>query len=176
MRVIRVVNLAGLEIQAGWEALGGLFLVWAGSALVAASFLRADAGSALALGALVALAHTMVGLVHHYGHAIAAARTGYPMRGVRLGRLLVLGESLYPEPEPPLPGRVHIRRALGGPIASLTLALVAGLVAWRLEPAGGPAFGLAAFVSLDSLLVYTLGVLLPLGFTDMSTIVYWWNR
>jgi hypothetical protein len=38
------------------------------------------------------------------------------------------------------------------------------------------AFSLLVFFFLDNLLVFTIGSLLPLGFTDGSTLLAWWPR
>lgn len=173
MREFSLGTVWGLQIQAGFPAVLGFLLIWVCAALVGLLWLELDGGRALVLGASAALLHTLMGLIHHYGHAIAARSTGYPMRGVRLGRMLVLGESIYPKDEPSLPARVHIQRALGGPIASLLSALLAGLLAWSLRSESNSAGWLALFTFLDSFLIYFLGVLLPLGFTDMSTILQW---
>jgi hypothetical protein len=88
----------------------------------------------------------------------------------------VLGGTLYPRDEPELPAAVHIRRALGGPIGSLLLALVMGLIAWGLRPLGGLLYGLTLFAFWDNLLFFTLGALLPLGFTDGSTLMKYWGK
>ena len=96
------------------------------------------------------------------------------MTGIRLWWLL--GFSLYPPDEGPLPAAVHIRRALGGPAASVLLTLVAGLIAVAVRPLGGAAWWVALFFFLDNLLVFTLGAFLPLGFTDGSTLLRWWGQ
>jgi hypothetical protein len=41
---------------------------------------------------------------------------------------------------------------------------------------GGPAFILVIFTFIDNLLVFTAGALLPLGFTDGSTLLHWWDH
>ena len=91
-------------------------------------------------------AHWFAGLVHHLGHAWAARRTGFPMSGIHCR--LFLCASRYPRHEPMLPANVHIRRALGGPLFSFLLAVVVG----------------------------ALTALLPLGFTDGSTLLKWWPQ
>src|SRR5690242_10193969 len=113
------------------------------------------------------LLHWLSDIVHHLGHAWAARRTGYPMVGVRLSG--VLGSSIYPPDEPPLPAAVHIRRALGGPIASLLLTLVAAAIVLALRSSGGTVWWVALFFFLENLLVFTLQVFLPLGFNDGGT-------
>jgi hypothetical protein len=105
-------------------------------------------------------------LVHQLGHAIAARRTGHPMTGITLGRYLVLGTSVYPADEGELLPTVHIRRALGGPIASLIVSAVTLPIALALRPAGGADFAVAAFVFLLNFVAYTLQIALPLRFND----------
>jgi hypothetical protein len=75
-----------------------------------------------------------------------------------------------------LPATIHIRRALGGPVATLAATLLVGLGISALRPAGGLVWWLAAFFFLDGLLIFTLGALLPLGFTDGSTLMHWWGK
>ena len=88
----------------------------------------------------------------------------------------VLAASRYPRDEPELPAEIHIRRALGGPSFSFLLALVAGVIAYLLRTNGGLTWWLALFLFLDNLLIFTIGALLPLGFTDGSTLLYWWPK
>jgi hypothetical protein len=117
--------------------------------------------------------HWLGEILHQLGHARAARRAGNPMTGIRLWWLL--SASVYPPDEPPLPAEVHISRALGGPLASLVVSVVAGVVLLALSVAGvgGLAWWLALFFFLDNLLVFTLGALLPLGFNDGSTLLRW---
>ncbi|MBK8027417.1 MAG: hypothetical protein IPK19_40015 [Chloroflexi bacterium] len=128
------------------------------------------------LGAILGVAqHWALELLHHLGHAYAAKRTGYPMQGVRVGMLGILAMSVYPKDEPKLPGRIHIRRALGGPILSgaigvgyLVLVLLTGergdLIAWLLR------LGL-----LESVMM-SVGALAPIRGLDGGTILYWLRK
>ena len=126
------------------------------------------------LGGLVAaLFYWVADIAHHLGHAYAARRTGYPMIGMRLGKYLIFGTSLYPEDEVPLPGKTHISRALGGPIGSLVFALVTGVIALFFYPIGGTVRWISLFVPFISIFMFTIGPFLPLGFTDGSTILNW---
>src|SRR4051794_37395815 len=115
-------SLGGLRLSLMRSALVGSLGLWL---LLSASglwMLGLPVGAAV-VGGLAALAlHWFSELVHHFGHAWAARRTGYPMIGIQLWG--VLGSSVYPADEPQLPAAVHIRRALGGPIASLLLTVV----------------------------------------------------
>jgi hypothetical protein len=123
---------------------------------------------------LCALLHYLSELLHHLGHAAAARRTGYPMRGVRFVHLLAV--SLYPREEPELPGRIHIRRALGGPAISLVISILALLILLVAQNGGGLAYWVALWFFLDNFFVFFLGAFLPLGFTDGSSILRWWGK
>lgn len=166
-------RIAGLRITAKPSAIVGSLLLWATLAAIGAALGLAPA-TALAAGLAATALHWLSSLAHHLGHSWAARRTGYPMIGVRLWG--VLGSSIYPRDEPALPAAVHMRRALGGPLASLLLTLVAAGLALALRPAGGAAWLVALFFFAENLLVYTGQVLLPLGFNDGATLLYWWRR
>ena len=53
---------------------------------------------------------------------------------------------------------------------------MAGGLVLLLRPLGGLPLFLAVFSFFDNLLVFTIGALLPLGFTDGSTILTWWDQ
>ena len=138
--------------------------------------LHLPAVTAVAGGFLAVLLHWASELIHQLSHAWAARRAGHPMTGIRFGTMGLLSTSVYPPDEPPLPAAVHIRRALGGPTGSLLSTVVVAVVAALLRPAGGAPWWVAFFVFLDNLFVLTLGALLPLGFTDGSTLLHWWGK
>ena len=71
---------------------------------------------------------------------------------------------------------IHIRRALGGPAASLLLSVVAALVALALRSVGGMLWWLVVFLFLGSFFVMTLGALVPLGLNDGGTLMQWWDK
>ena len=96
------------------------------------------------------------------------------MIGVRAW--FIFGQSLYPSDEPTLSGRLHIRRALGGPIASILLGCLAGALAWLIRPGGTFAWWVAIVVMLENWLLFGFGAFLPLGFTDGSTLLAWWGK
>jgi hypothetical protein len=53
------------------------------------------------------------------------------------------------------------------------LAAGAAVLILPLRALGGLPWYLALFALADNLLVFTIGALLPLGFTDGSTILHW---
>ncbi|MBA3871257.1 MAG: hypothetical protein H0X30_19100 [Anaerolineae bacterium] len=182
--MVELGHIAGLRLTARPSALVALVVMWVILSVVAINWLRLSVGTAI-LGALVAtLLHFVFELVHHIGHSIAAKRTGYPMIGVRFWG--PLASSIYPKDEPALPGKIHIQRALGGPIMSGLVTLVVGLLHLFLSGAftigqaephlGAVIPAITYFVFLDNLLIFTLGAFLPLGFTDGSTILHWWGK
>ncbi|NJN44621.1 MAG: hypothetical protein HC806_07820 [Anaerolineae bacterium] len=127
------------------------------------------------LGGLVAaLLHWVGESWHHFGHALAARSTGYPMHGVEYWWLL--GRSIYPPDEPELPAWVHIRRALGGAPASLVMTGIVGMILLVLRESGSLVYWIMVFVFFENLLVFTLGAFLPLGFTDGSTLLRYWGK
>jgi len=155
--------------MAGPSAVVGSLLLWALAAAVASFVLKTSLGAALLGGLLVVPLHWISDMVHQFGHATAARRTGYPATSIRLWGLL--SSMRYPADEPPLPNAVHARRALGGPLASALFSLVAAVLVVALRPVAGMAWWLLVFLLLDNLLVGTLGAFLPLGFTDGSTLL-----
>lgn len=176
MNEFKLGKFAGLMLSAEPLALVGSLLLFGVLSGVATRVLHLAVGAAL-MGSLVAvILHWVADIAHHLGHAWAARQTGYPMIGLRLGTWLVLGTSLYPTNEPALPAAIHIRRALGGPIGSLLLTLVAAIIVLLLRNFGGIAWWVALFFLLDNLFIFALGALLPLGFTDGSTLLRWWGK
>ena len=173
-RTYELGRLAGLRLTVTPSAIAGSALLWALLSGVAAARLDVPPAPAIIGGLIAVLLHWASEMFHHLGHAWAARTAGHPMIGVRLWWLL--GMSIYPCDEGPLPAAVHIRRALGGPALSLLLTVVAAAIAMALRPTDGAAWWVALFFCLDNLLVFTLGAFLPLGFTDGSTLLHWWGR
>ena len=83
----------------------------------------------------------------------------------------VLGRSLYPSNEPTLPPNIHIRRALGGPIASLILSVVMFILMRLTSGMSGAIPLIIQFLFYLNFFIYTLQVFVPLGFNDGSTIL-----
>ena len=176
MHEYRLGTLAGLQLRVMPFALVGsllLLVVLSGFAMVV---LHISIGEALAGSLLAVLLHWVSTLVHHLGHAWAARQTGYPMSGIRFGMWGVLATSVYPPDEPTLPAKVHIRRAWGGPLGSFLFSLVAFVIALLLRTVNESLGWVGTFFFLDNLLVFTLGVFVPLGFTDGSTLWQWWGK
>jgi hypothetical protein len=171
---IRLGRVAGLDISATPLAAVGTVGMTLLFAVIGRRVFKRPLGRALLGGFTLALLHWAAEVWHNIGHNTAARGTGYPMTGTRLGFLVVLGQSQYPPDEPDLPADVHIRRALGGPVGSAVLSVIAALVALATAPFS---FGWVTLLFfLDNFLVFTLGAWVPLGFNDVSTVLYWRRR
>lgn len=169
----KIGEFSGVEVRLEGSSILGTLILW--GVAYGAFTLALDLGSlSAALGAaMFALLHWFLLLWHHLGHALAARSTGYPMSGLHVSGLLA--SDRYPPDEPPLPARLHARRALGGPAASLILtAMLAGL-GWWLK-GSSPLLRLGPWIlAAENLLVFIVGALLPLGFTDGSTLLNLWR-
>ncbi|MDQ6692999.1 MAG: hypothetical protein M3014_01055 [Chloroflexota bacterium] len=168
MQRLRPVRLADLTISAAPSSVAGSLLGWALLSAVCLFALKRSVPTSLMLGLAGILLHWAADLLHQFGHSYAARRTGHPMVGIHLWWLL--SSSVYPPDEPTLLRQVHVRRALCGPTLSLLVTMVAAVPPLFLA-AGSSAWWLAVFFWADNLLVFALGALLPLGFTDGSTLL-----
>jgi Zn-dependent protease len=173
-RSIYLGKFLGLEIRLAPSALVTLLLAAGGIILLLKNVLKWRPWVAITGGILATAVHYLSELWHQLGHARAAEQTGFPMKGMTY--VGPFGLSIYPKNEGLLPPETHIQRALGGPIFSFLLALASSLVALALRPIGGLPLFLAVFTFLDNLIFFTLGALLPLGFTDGSTILTWLDQ
>lgn len=173
-RSYRLGRILGLRLTAETSAFVSLIVLWAVLAVIGSQALGLTGPDVVVGGALTVLLHVGLTLVHHLGHALAAERTGYPMVGIHLW--LLLARSIYPPNEPPLPARIHIRRALGGPIASTIVGVILGVLALLLNPVGGMVYAMVVFLFLDNLLVFVLGAFLPVPIADGGTLRRWWPR
>ncbi len=167
-------SLAGLTLLAKPSALIATIILWVLFTLIGRKRFKLTVTQALLGGFMATGLHWMSEFWHHFGHAQAAKQTGYPMSGICAHG--PIAASLYPPDEPTLPGTIHLKRALGGPIASGILTLVMALVTLALRPIGGVYLIVSTLMFFENLFVFTLGAFLPLGFTDGSTILHYWNR
>ncbi|MGE5602913.1 MAG: hypothetical protein ACM30E_07665 [Nitrososphaerales archaeon] len=174
MDEMRIGHLYNLEITAESSALVGTAALATGLAFAARRLAHLSPVAAVAAGLTGALLHWTSDICHQLGHARAARSTGYPMSSLHCRHVLVT--SRYPTDEPELPAEIHVRRALGGMPASLALGLAAVIPALALRRRGGVLGFLATLLCLDNLLVLGLGALVPLGFTDGSTLLTWVPR
>ena len=174
MTEIKLGQFAGLKLSALSSAFVGSVVLWIALSGVAFWWLGLSLFNAVIGGAIAVALHWVSEVVHQLGHAWAARRVGHPMTGIRFWG--ALSTSLYPSDEPSLPAAIHIRRALGGPLASLLLSIVAALIAWALRSLDGLIWLLAVFLALESFFVMTLGALTPMKFNDGGTLMRWWAK
>ncbi len=167
-------RLAGLSVSATPSVIVGFVVLWIALSAIAYVLIKIPLGNAILGGLAATLLHFFTDLVHQLGHSVAARSTGHPMTGIRFGFLGILSSSLYPPDEGDLPAGVHIRRALGGPLASFAMAIVAAILFLVISStrSGGTVWWLAVFFFLDNLVI-ALQVFVPLGFNDASTILHW---
>ncbi len=174
-REFRLGRLAGLDISATPSAIVGTLGLWVVLSAIGYWLLQLPLGNAILGGLGATLLHHVAGLWHQLGHSFAARSTGHPMIGVRFGFLGILSSDIYPADEEELPPAIHIRRALGGPLGSLAMSVVAAIIFLLISTSrsGGTVWWLALFFLLDNFVVFTLEVFVPLGFNDASTILHW---
>ena len=168
-------KILGLDVEITGSAIAGsilLMIIFTGLAVY--SFQLSILGAVL--WALAALVLYWIGeFLHQYGHFIAGRRAGYPLTGMRAW--FVFSASIYPPDEPTLPAAVHIQRALGGAPMSMALGFVVGLLAFLLKDSlSAPLLGLLILFAVVNFFYFGLGAFLPLGFTDGSTLLHYWNK
>lgn len=168
------IRLFNLEVRFKPSFVPGFLLLSLVLTVLAGLFTPMLWGTALIAGVLAAGIHVISEFFHHLGHAFAARRVGYPMKGVTF--LWVLAASVYPSDEPELPAETHIQRALGGPMWSILLTLIAGVLFIFVSGTQGLAYWLVFWLFWDNLLTFSLGAFLPLGFTDGSTLLEWFPK
>ena len=173
-KIIRLGVLTGLELNARPSALAAYLILTVSLSALGVFALGLPPLQALLFGLICAVLHFGGELWHNLSHAAAARRAGYPMIGVTFWGLLAT--SRYPENEGSPPANVHIQRALGGPLGSIVMTVLAGVILLAAKDSAPLTASLSWFFFLDNLLVFSLGSFLPLGFTDGSTILYWLKR
>lgn len=167
MKSIHLGKLFGLKITMIPLMYAGIAFIWISLSLVGYFMFDIPLSESITLGFIATLLHYASELIHCLGHAVAARSTGYAMIGIRFGMIGIFAQTMYPKNEPELPSAIHIRRALGGPIANLILSVIlfAILPLWR-----GNWYWLGLFIFLDNLFVHALQVFLPIRFNDGSII------
>ncbi len=173
-RTYRLGKVLGMTITADTTAVISGFVLWAVLAVLGKQFLALTGPDVVVGGGLLVMLHYGLGFVHQLGHAVAAAQTRHEMTGFHY--YLLLTRSIYPYNERPVSAKVHLQRAKGGPIASGILSGILGLLTLLLIPVGGLTLMIIGFLFLDNLLLFTLGALLPLSFTDGGTIKQWRDK
>ena len=166
-------TVGGVEIYFVRNAVYGTALLWIVLAGLSLWLFGWPPLQVIIFSTFAVLLHWLATLLHQFGHAWAAAQTGYPMRAVRMWG--VLSASIYPKDEPALPADTHLYRAIGGPVFSLAMSFVGLLLSFFAQPLGDTAVYLTLFFAADNFFIFCIGALLPLGFTDGSTIIKYWR-
>jgi Zn-dependent protease len=139
---LRLFRLFGIQFTANWSWLLLLGLL----VYVAYSTLRVQLGVGFsvqvvwALSALAAVLAIASLYGHELAHAVVARRFGIPVRTISL---FLLGGMAHITRESPTP-RAEFLIALAGPVASLTIGLIAVVAAWPLQ-ASAPAAAAVCF-------------------------------
>lgn len=173
MTEFKLGRLVGLNLSSVPSVFVGTVLLWIALCGIAIGLFGFPFGVAAVLAFIATGLHWASETLHQLGHAWAARKTGNPMIGIRYWG--VLSTSVYPADEKILPATIHIRRALGGPAGSLVVTVAAFVILFALDATnvGGIVWLLALFFFLENLSVFFFGALLPLGFTDGSTLLRW---
>ncbi len=165
-------DLGPIRVSMERSAYVGLGLVALTMFVAALSFLNGT-GSDRLMGALLATGgYYLSVMVHHTGHYLAGLYAGYPL--VRLHFYWMLARDIYPPNEPKLAANIHLRRALGGPCASV-LAASACLLLAAITPGGILRFFFLSGFWIN-LLVFTLGALIPAFGLDGDVIRRHWPQ
>lgn len=168
-----MITVFGLPMRAKRSAYVTFVVFWALAAVIGAALAQAGWLEAVLGGLLFAVLYWVGLFVHHYGHFDAGRRVGHPLRHI-VFFLMLAGESYRGEDAAEIPARVHVRRALGGPLFSLLfcIPLVVGLLVI------GPDW-VWLLALLVNVFIYVLGSFVPLGAigfeTDGSTLLRVWR-
>lgn len=132
---------------------------------------------ALIAGFIAMLLFWLSDIVHQYGHAVAAKRTGYPLSHIRMRTIISI--TIYPATEPQLSPDIHIQRALGGPIASAIMTIIVGILTLMFWEVGGMLQFLLGYTFLTNLFLAVGSLAVPL-YTDFlefdgGTILHYWR-
>lgn len=160
-RHIKLGRLFGLTISYNLWAVIALAGALVAGVLIGVSLLNFSGVDAVLFSVGFAALHGLSELLHQFGHALAAYRTGYRMSGIHYWG--PLAAAVYPEDEGELPPGIHVRRALGGPIFSATVAATFGLLLYAVPGSTGPLNWLMLIALLENIFVFTLGALVPVG-------------
>lgn len=111
--------------------------------MTALIFVRGSFGEQALYGLLFGLLLMLTNVLHSLGHIISGKWIGFPMDE----NLITSSRhvNIYRSDPPNLPGRVHLARALGGPLMNISIGLLA-LLLWVVG--GGPAALFFALVNL----------------------------
>jgi Zn-dependent protease len=161
-------------VSAGAFVLCGIALAWLATSQSRLSFV-----DGWLVGAACAVMMAVSEWLHQMGHAWAARRTGYPMLGINF--FSVLAASEYPRNEPKLPGRVHIRRALGGFWVNVLIGVLAFAALRVFAITDAALVWILGFTAFYNFIVLGLGAFAPIDIpgvltTDGASILRHWRK
>jgi hypothetical protein len=160
MKQLHLGSLAGVAVLIRPIAFFVTPLLWIIFSAIGFFALGMSLGVAILVGLIAVLLHWASEIAHHLGHAGAANRTGYPMQSIIIGGIQgYLTLSSYPANEPTLPDSIHVRRAIGGPIASLLMTILFGVFVYLIV---GDLWWVALLLFIENLL-FTIQLFLPMG-------------
>ncbi|MFP4321024.1 MAG: hypothetical protein ACLFTK_01075 [Anaerolineales bacterium] len=158
-RSFGVTEFFGPRLEIRPSVLVAMLLTWVGVGLFAGLVLNYALNWAVLAGLAVVLIHWSSLLYHHLGHHRAAAKTSFSLQAIDFWWWLAT-DLYYVSPDE-VPVRVHMKRALGGPFASLSFSLLWGVAALFLYFIIGDFFYLAIFGWFLNLFGFTLLALVP---------------
>jgi Zn-dependent protease len=171
----RLGRIAGVRIGVNWSVLVIFVLIAYGLAgqYFPRTYPHAPAGADAAAGIAAAIVFVLSLLAHELAHAVVARRNGVPVEGITLwlfgGVARLSGEAPTPAAE--------LRIAGVGPLVSLLLGIVFGLVAGLLAATGATGLVVAAFWWLGavnvSLAVFNIIPAAPLDGGRLLRAVVW---
>jgi Zn-dependent protease len=140
---LRLGTIGPIEINVNvtWLAVFALLVYWLRVGYVAENagdLSRIAAWLVSGAGALILFASV---LAHELSHSLVAIRNGLPIRKITL---FIFGGVAHMESEPKTPG-VEFKMAIAGPLMSIAIAAVAGLLRFGLL--GGSPTGVAALIA-----------------------------
>ncbi|GAC1505385.1 MAG: site-2 protease family protein [Candidatus Dormibacteraceae bacterium] len=133
---VRIGRIAGIEVGLHWSlAIVFVLIVWTLAVQVLPAVVPDQPQSGYWLVSVLAAFLFYVSLLsHEFGHAIVARRLGVKVDGITLwifgGVARLRGDAATPGTE--------VKIAIAGPLVSLVLAILFGVVTFVLDAAGGP--------------------------------------
>jgi Zn-dependent protease len=172
----RLGRIAGVRVGVNWSVLVIFVLIAYGLAgqYFPRTYPHAPAGADAAAGIIAAIVFVLSLLAHELAHAVVARRNGVAVEGITLW---LFGGLARLSGEAPTPG-AELRIAGVGPLVSLVLGLLFGLVAGLLAATGVTGLVVAAFGWLGginvSLAIFNVIPAAPLDGGRLLRALVWW--
>jgi Zn-dependent protease len=123
---LRLGRIKSIEINVNvtWLVVFALLVYWLKTGYVAETASHLGRGAAWAVSGIGAGVLFGSVLAHELSHSLTALRNGLPIRKITL---FIFGGVAHMEAEPATPG-VELKMAIAGPVASLVIAAVSGVI------------------------------------------------